>query len=203
MSIFDGLLDNWIMVTDDKNFFTIEDFEHNTGVTGEITKRHCEKCVAVNNCWFKNSKGKKPEPFDFTGISFLDSIINDILPGLYHFRCHCKEALIEVYDIEQIILLVDPGKINWLFSDKGNWIRSFGHAPNDQFINLLYDLIKNAYFTGSYETLSHDKYGFKINLFITIPGKNEKSGKYYNVKSGFMIFPNGKLKCNTLIGGWQ
>ena len=38
---------------------------------------------------------------------------------------------------------------------------------------------------------------------IDIPGKNEKQGKEYKITTNYMIFPNGKLKMNTPIGGWQ
>lgn len=38
---------------------------------------------------------------------------------------------------------------------------------------------------------------------IDIPGANEKLGKTYKIESNYMIFPNGKLKMNTPIGGWQ
>ena len=34
-------------------------------------------------------------------------------------------------------------------------------------------------------------------------GANEKAGKTYAIKSNYMIFPNGKLKMNTPVGGWQ
>ena len=49
---------------------------------------------------------------------------------------------------------------------------------------------------------NHTNYGVKINLFLKIPGKGRKEGIEYRIKSAFMIFPNGKLKCNTFIGGW-
>lgn len=38
---------------------------------------------------------------------------------------------------------------------------------------------------------------------IDIPGANEKLGKTYKIESNYMILPNGKLKMNTPIGGWQ
>ena len=46
-------------------------------------------------------------------------------------------------------------------------------------------------------------YGNKINLLIDIQVVNEKFGKNYKIKSSFMVFLYMKLKCNTLIGGWQ
>ena len=65
------------------------------------------------------------------------------------------------------------------------------------YINLL------QYFYGNYYIENHTNYGCKINLKVDMPGINEKSGKIYNLKTNYMIFPNGKLKMNTPIGGWQ
>ena len=47
--------------------------------------------------------------------------------------------------------------------------------------------------------LNMDRFGVQISVFISIPGKNEKFGKFYNRESGFTIYPNGKIKNNTLI----
>ena len=62
--------------------------------------------------------------------------------------------------------------------------------------------IKEAYCSGNYKVIEHNKHGVKANLFLYLAGANEKAGKTYPLKSAFMIFPNGTLKCNTLIGGW-
>jgi hypothetical protein len=66
MSAFDNIkidtsFGDWIQVFDDESSWTIEDFPYSSGVDGKITYPHCEKCVAVNHCYFKNEKGKKPE----------------------------------------------------------------------------------------------------------------------------------------------
>ena len=43
----------------------------------------------------------------------------------------------------------------------------------------------------------------KIKINFDLPGQGSKTGKVYKLKSSFTVFPNGKIKCNTLIGGWQ
>ena len=77
-----------------------------------------------------------------------------------------------------------------------------GYEPNNEFLQLLYNKIKQAYYYGQYEIQKHDNYGVRIKLKITINGYGDKKDKIYDLKSSFMVFPNGKLKCNTLIGGW-
>lgn len=48
-----------------------------------------------------------------------------------------------------------------------------------------------------------DKKGVKITLHILdFPGINEDVGKIYKLKTGWTIFPNGKIKANTIIGGF-
>ncbi|MBQ8451753.1 MAG: hypothetical protein IJ538_03140 [Clostridia bacterium] len=100
-------------------------------------------------------------------------------------------------------MLVSEGKKNWLIKDKIDWIKSFGYHDVNAFVNTLLHKTQEAYFYGNYIIVNHTKYGCKINLQVDIPGVNEKSGKIYKVKTNYMIFPNGKLKCNTLLGGWQ
>ncbi|MCI6266233.1 MAG: hypothetical protein MR598_05240 [Erysipelotrichaceae bacterium] len=202
MSIFDDLLGNWIQIIDEQNEITIENYGYETGVIEGTTQNHCVKYVAVNNCWFKNEKGKKPEKFSYTGVNIVDTIAKGLFPGLYHYRCHCKEIPIEVVNIDNIKLIVPNGKIDWLFQDKSEWIKSMGYEPNDKFLKILYDKIKQAYFYGYYEIQNHTNFGVRIKLKVSIEGKGIKIGKTYNLKSSFMVFPNGKIKCNTLIGGW-
>ncbi len=206
MSVFDFIntkLGKWIQARDIVNGTTIEDFDYAKGVHGSITSDHCEKCVSANECWFKDEEGKNPELLSLTGIELLDSIINKVTPGLYHFFCHCHEFAILTPTVEDIKLIIPQGKIDWLKKDKSDWITSFGYEKINDFLDVLYDLIKKAYCAGNYEIINHDKHGVKINLFISIPGKGLKENKTYNIKSAFMIFPNGKLKCNTLLGGRQ
>lgn len=202
MGAFENLIGNWIQVKDEYNSLTIEKFGYETGVKEGATGNHCVKCVAVNQCYFKNEKEKKPKHFNYTGIDIVDMLIKGLFPGLYHYRCHCVESPIDIENIDDIQLIIPEGKISWLFSDKSDWIKSLGYEPNGDFLEILYTKIKEAYFYGNYEIQNCTNYGVKIKLKVDMAGKGIKAGKVYNLKSSFMIFPNKKLKCNTLIGGW-
>lgn len=208
MDVFKEIKDKfgtWIQVLDKENSgVTIEDFDYSKGVHGAITTKHCVKCVSANKCWFKNENDKKPTPFEVFGIETIDNVINTITPGLYHFRCHCYELDIITPNENDIKLIIPDGKVGWLFLDKKDWVSSWGYDNEEEFLDLLYKLIKKAYCVGSYKIIGHDNYGVKINLYITIPGVGKKRQHSYKIKSGFSIFPNGKLKCNTLVGGqWK
>ena len=47
----------------------------------------------------------------------------------------------------------------------------------------------------------NDNMGFRISMILNFPGMNEKSLNNYKIKTGWTIFPNKQLKCNTIIGG--
>ena len=196
------LFDNWIQVVDPQNSITIAHYGYETGVIEGTTDNHCVKCVAVNYCWFKDEDGKKPEPFSILPSNLLLKYPKTQLLGLYHPYCHCKEIPISTPTPEKIKLLVDNGKVDWMLRDKTNWMKSLGYDSVKHFIPALYQCIKEAYCQGNYKIILHNNYGVKANLFLNLAGANEKAGKTYPLKSAFMIFPNGTLKCNTLIGGW-
>lgn len=193
----------WIKVDDKQSKWTIEDFPYNIGVDEDVTKPHCWKCVTVNKCWFKNEENKKPKKFDYA--IFSSSEVLKIIRGLYHPKCHCKEFAINVPKEKDITLRIKDGKIKNFFNVKSEWFHSWGYKNFDKndFIDMFKKLIIEAYRQGNYYEEKHTKAGFQINLTITIQGKNEKINNEYKLKSAFIIFPKGELRCITLIGGWQ
>lgn len=110
-----------------------------------------------------------------------------------------------INNIQEIQLIIPDGKLLYLFKSKGDWINAMGYHEDDYdlFVDILLQKTKEAYFYGNYYKVSLNKYGFKINLKLDIPGANEKKGKVYKIETNYMIFPNKKLKMNTPIGGWQ
>ena len=48
---------------------------------------------------------------------------------------------------------------------------------------MIKELVKESFVKGNYEIEKHTKYGVAINVFITIPGKNEKYGRFYDTWS--------------------
>lgn len=208
MDIYDNIKDiltasfsDWIKINDNKSGFTIENFPYTIGVDEKLTKPHCALCVSVNNCYFKNEDDKKPiefgyDQYNLEQIPFLNR-------GLYHPRCHCKKIAINKPTAKQIEIIFKQGKIDWLLKDKIHWIHSWGYKDFDVDL-LISNLIlatKEAYLLGSYQRKTHDKYGFKISLYIKLKGINDHQGEIFNLISSCMIFPNGKLKINTFIGG--
>lgn len=126
--------------------------------------------------------------------------------GLYHPNCHCKKIAIDNPTTNDIELIIPDGKIEWMIRDKGHLLKEMGYKENEfeEVVIIIGDLIREEFIKGNYITRIHDKYGFKIGFLINnFPGKNEDQGKFYKIKSGWTIFPNGKLKCNTFLGGLE
>ena len=191
---------DWIQIVDNLNNAVIDDFDYKIGIQGSVTQKHCVKCIAANQCWFANEKNKKPEPMSYS----VEQIFNDSKDamGLYHYNCHCKEIDIPTPNETDIGLICPKGKDGWLFKDKSEWIRSLGYEPDENFLVYLKNKIIESYCLERYVILRIDNHGVAINVFVDIEGRGEKVNKTYRVKSGWMVFSNGKLKCNTFIGGW-
>ena len=207
MSMFDEETENeWIKVVDEKSTLTIEDFPYQTGVQKEEINGHCWKCITINKCWFKNEENKKPEEHGYS-FDFIQRILEtfglDIELGIYHPNCHCKKREIINPTPDKIELIIPEGKVDWLFINKMHMLKTFGYVETEkkEILSIFSHLCKESYANGNYILSQHNHYGFKITLYISFPGKRKKHGKNYKLETSWMIFPDGKLKCNTLIGG--
>ena len=196
-----NILANGFRLLTTKNI-TIENYGYDTGIIEGTTGNHCVKCIAVNYCCFKDEQGKKPDKFNMEPVKLIDIILKGFTMGLYHPNCHCVERPIDTPSIEDIKLIIPEGKIWWLFEDKFDLVNAWGYNIEDK--NLLMkeieQAVKKSYISGNYNIRSITKYGVNATLFLEIRGINKKSGRIYRRVSSFMIYPNGKLKNNTLIG---
>lgn len=189
---------SWFQVVDYNNTNTIEDFSFRDGVPKEGVAGHCQKCITINKCYFKDEKNKKPEEFDYS-----NRLVLPMFRGLYHPFCECiklGQSHIQEKDIE-IILTND--KMDYLYKDKQGLIEAWGYKEEDkeELKQIIINQAKSCYAKGNYLIRLHDKYGVHITVFLEIPGKRTKLGKFYKRMSGFMIYPNKKLKNITPIGG--
>lgn len=90
-----------------------------------------------------------------------------------------------------------------MIKDKSHILTALGYRESEyiEAVETIKNLVAKKYIDGDYIFKAHDEKGFRVGFVIDFPGKNEDSGKIYKLKTGWSIFPNGKLKCNTLIGG--
>jgi len=208
MSVFDDIIEkvtasfsDWVKINDPKSKWTIEDFPYDTGVDENLTRPHCWRCVTVNQCWFVDKQDKRPQEFDYSKYSLVD--IPLVKRGLYHPNCHDQKIKITTPKESQVKFIVPPRKDEWMIKDKGHLLKQMGYKETEfiDAINIIKNLTAEEFVKGNYIFRAHDKTGFKIGFILNFPGKHEDYGKFYKLKTGWSIFPNGKLKCNTLIGG--
>lgn len=153
MSVLDGYKEKigayfsyWIQIHDNLSKWTIEDFPYVTGVDEDLTKPHCWKCVSVNNCWYRNQEGKKPEHFNYDQYTYAQ--IPKSKRGLYHPNCHCKEMSMSSPNMHSIKVDVGEGKIDWLFENKKGLVEAWGYRTEQEkllLIEHLKELSASAY----------------------------------------------------------
>ncbi len=216
MSVFDDIRNalqttdsEWVKVVDAESKWTLDDFPYETGANETLTEPHCWRCVTVNNCWFRNEQGKKPARMGYefeTVSSLLGKYGLNLRLGIYHPNCHCQELAISRPTEKQIGLIVPRGKIEWFLQQKNQWKRLWGYEKEqmDELIENILLAVKRAYIRGDYVLSEHSKFGFKILLFISLQGAGKRAGETFGLKSSFTVFPDGRLRCNTLVGGrWR
>lgn len=152
-------------------------------------KTHCEECLMLDGCFF----------------------IEDTHPPCpHHPYCHCT---LEPIDYEFVLrnatahsdyskfdpYLFDPN--NFYKHGKNRAFESWGYSISDS-LWLKNEIEKQAlekYLSGDYELGKLDKNGQRINIRIELPRKRD-SGTVSFV-SGWIAYPNGKLKLTTPYGG--
>ena len=212
MAMFDDLLDRilsnfseWIQVQDPKSDWTLDNAPiiKDVGVDKEAVKPHCVKCVVANQCWFKNEKGKKPESFDYS--KFSDNVLQKLkgTDGLYHPNCHCKEVAIPNPTKSSISIVIDDRKIDDFYRRKNGLANAWGYSllEKNDFKKAFINSVLKEYLNGNYVIFKHDGFGIQITIIASIPGINYKKGRTYIFKTGFMIYPNGKIENTTIFGG--
>lgn len=188
--------DGWVQILDDKSNWTIEDFPYDKGVDETITKPHCWKCVTVNQCWFKNEDNKMPKEYDYGTANVFK-----LAKGLYHPNCHCEKSFSITPSESNIDLIVPNGKEMFTILKKAEWIKSMGFSNTEEFFKVFYKQSIKSYLLSDYVIKDHTIFGVKITLFINLENQNNKMKKY-KIKASYTVFPNGKLKLNTHLGGW-
>ena len=193
---------DWIKIEDRASFWTIENFEK-INYNEKVVKPHCVDCVIINQCYFKNEENKKPYEFDYS--NFPQVPIDK--QGLYHPCCHCQKRGINAPKPNDIVVFDLAKRMDYLFHEKIRWLNYMGYNIEDknEVFYLIEKLSKESYCKGDYQNNpppeEKKKYGFRIRVKILFPGKREKLGQIFPITSSYIVYPYGKLKNNTPIGG--
>jgi len=151
---------------------------------------HCLNCTALSGCYF--AKFNMPG----TGSEML------------HPQCHCQTSEISLQILKQKVCAICPIEkfTNYIFSNnyiqngKKKLFETLGFKLEDSyFLKQQYEnQATQKYMNGDYVLKSLDMYGQNINITIDLIGKN---GRIVQFVSGWKVYPEGLLNCNTPLGG--
>lgn len=149
-----------------------------------IIRSHCAKCLNMNGCCF--AEDKCPE-------------------SPLHENCHCK-----VERIDGITVMAEcpiEKFTGYIFNDfyndgKEQIFKDLGYTISDS-TALKAEMEKQAYIayiTGNYKLNILDPYGQRINIIITLVGKN---GQMASFLTGWMTYPDGRISLATPFTGYE
>ena len=154
---------------------------------------HCLNCTALSGCYFAK--------FNMPG----DMQNQD---GLLHLQCHCQTNDISLLTLRHKVCAVCPIEkfTNYIFSDnyaqngKKQLFENLGFKLEDSYdLKQQYEYqAMQKYMNGNYVLKNLDMYGQNINITIDLIGKNGRSVQFV---SGWKVYPEGLLNCNTPLGG--
>lgn len=156
--------------------------EKSANIIKGVFSRHCAICLNLNGCCFVKEKcPTKP----------------------LHPNCHCETininpiAAIAECSIEKFTKYIF---IASAINDKKQLFELWGYDIMDskylqqEFINQA----KLAYSVGDYELGLLNEYGQRINIVIKL--KRKSTNDYVSFRSGWMVYPNGKIVLTTPYG---
>ena len=152
---------------------------------------HCLRCTALSGCYF----AKYNMPGDINNSE-----------GLLHPHCHCYVENISSTTLKYDVSAICPIEkfTEYIFADKyadngkRDLFKMLGFNIEDSY-ELKREFEKQAkekYMIGDYTLKNLDIYGQNINISILI----DKNGRSVEFKSGWKVYPEGLLNCNTPMG---
>ena len=154
--------------------------------------KHCLYCTALFGCCF--ARNQMPTNY----------VSND---GLLHPHCHCFTEEISNWIVNNTYEAVCPITkfTDYIFSEKyisngkKKLFEILGYTIADSY-KLKWEYEKQArekYINGDYTLQNLDIHGQNINIIIELTNKN---GKAIQFISGWKVYPNGLINCNTPLG---
>ena len=147
-----------------------------------LVSKHCAMCLNLNGCCF----------------------VVDKIPKLpLHHKCHCYTTEISPITAKTecpIEKFSEYVFVPSLINDKKQLFELWGYDIMDSQY-LQQEFIKQAklaYSVGEYELGLLNEYGQRINIVITL--KRKDKNEHITFRSGWMVYPNGKIILTTPFG---
>ncbi len=151
-------------------------------VAAKLNPSHCAKCLNMNGCCFAEDKCP---------------------PSPLHENCHCKTEHIDSIAVTAECPI--EKFTGYIFNDfynngKKQLFELWGYTISDS-AALKAEMEKQAYcayLASEYELGTLDRFGQRITICVTLIGKSRKNLSF---KTGWMVYPNGKIVLSTPYGG--
>ena len=157
------------------------DEKKTNALVGAVSK-HCAKCLNLNgSCFVSTQSPSQP----------------------LHPNCHCYTVDVPFIEVKAECFLEKFTKyvfIASLINDKKQLFELLGYDIMDSEY-LQQEFIKQAYMSysaGDYELGTLNEYGQRINIVITL--KRKDKNEQVSFRSGWMVYPNGKIILITPYG---
>lgn len=156
--------------------------EKSTNALIGALSKHCAKCLNLNGCCF---------------------VVGKCPPKPLHPGCHCYTVDIPAITVKSECPIEKFTKYVFILSDKNDKKQLFelwGYDIMDSKY-LQQEFIKQAklsYSVGDYELGLLNEYGQRINIAITLNRKDNNGQVTF--RSGWMVYPNGKIVLTTPYG---
>lgn len=161
------------------------EYQRNIARSIAVLLGHCLECTALSGCYFRNDILRCPK-------------------HPLHTNCDCKKINTGV---PTVVAYCDINKfVGYIFSDKyvsngkRNLFQQLGYTVKDsKFLKEEYERqAKEKYLNGEYKLGKVDSNGARMNIEINFVHPN-RGGVIF--VSGWMIRSDGKITCNTPLGG--
>ena len=172
---------NWVKWVHEGTKPAESNAEKSVNVIKGTLSKHCAMCLNLNGCCFV--VGKCPEQ-------------------PLHPNCHC--FCVDIPSITAKAECAIEKFTKYIFvegNSKKQLFESWGYSIIDsQYLQQEFiEQAKLAYSVGNYELGKLDKHGQRINIEIKLKRK-DKDG-YVTFRSGWMVYPNGRIVLTTPYGG--
>ncbi len=173
---------NWVQWVHEGTKLAETNAEKSANVIKGIISKHCAMCLNLNGCCF---------------------VVDKCPPKPLHPNCHCYTI-----DIPSITAKAECPieKIrDYIFSDlksngKKELFESWGYSiiDSEKLKNEIEKQAKLLYSVGNYELGKLNDYGQRINIIIKLKRKNKVGNITF--RSGWMVYPNGRIVLTTPYG---
>ena len=171
---------NWVKWVHEGSKPAETNIEKSTNVLVGAISKHCAMCLNLNGCCF---------------------VVNKCPPKPLHPNCHCYT--IDTPSITAKTECPIQKFTKYIFANgnsKKDLFESWGYSiiDSEELKNVIEKQARISYSVGEYDLGKLNEYGQRINVVIELKRKNKEGSITF--RSGWMVYPNGRIVLTTPYG---